>query len=226
MNRFFLIFSSILALSLAIPQEACFAIATPEVMAHAGHGDEFQATGGINRVEVKTETDSLLGIRVAPIATAAAGSGAVLIPVTAAVEDDGRQVVFVQYEGFYEPVEITIGETQGDWVEVTEGLSLGEQLVTEGSLSLYAESRKTQAAEAVSPDSSIPAAETLSKEEHIKADAEGIPHSHGDETHPDESERQGGISKQWLAAIGGGIGLLAGVVFLAKGNRSKGETSN
>ena len=138
-------------------------------LAHVGHGDEFQAEGGINRVEVKAETDSLLGIEVNPIEAAADGSGAVLIPVTALVDDAGRQLVFVQYENFYEPVPVTTGATQGDLVEVTEGLSVGEQLVTQGSLSLYAESRKTQTAEAT------PAAVD---EAHAQADAQGTPHSH------------------------------------------------
>ena len=226
MTRFFPIFGSVLALSLAM--------ATPEALAHAGHGDEFQATGGINRVEVKAETDSLLGIRVVPIEAAPdeTSGGAVFIPVTAAVEDEGRQIVFVQYEGFYEPVEITTGESQGDLIEVTDGLTVGEQLVTEGGLSLYAESRKTQAPEAAAADSAeseIPAAETLTEAEHAQADAEGIPHSHddGEEHHHDEAEGGGGLSKKLLAAIGGGVGLLVGGVVLAKGKGGNdGETSS
>ncbi|WOD37308.1 cobalt transporter (plasmid) [Nodosilinea sp. E11] len=144
-------------------------LSAPAALAHVGHGDEFQAEGGVNRVEVKAETDSLLGIEVNPIEAAADGSGAVLIPVTALVDDNGRQLVFVQYENFYEPVDVTIGSTQGDLIAVTDGLSVGEQLVTQGSLTLYAESRKTQTAEA------IPAAVD---EAHAQADAEGIPHSH------------------------------------------------
>lgn len=127
----------------------------PTVFAHVGHGDEFQAEGGINRVEVKAETDSLLGIEVTPIEPATDGSTTVLIPVTALVEDAGRQLVFVQYENFYEPVPVTTGATQGDLIEVTEGLSVGEQLVTQGSLSLYAESRKTQTAEAATSPETI-----------------------------------------------------------------------
>ncbi len=149
------------------------ALSAPGALAHVGHGDEFQAEGGVNRVEVKAETDSLLGIEVNPIEAAADGSAAVLIPVTALVDDAGRQLVFVQYENFYEPVPVTTGTTQGDLVEVTEGLSVGEQLVTQGSLSLYAESRKTQTAEAaVSPEA------VVTPETHAQADAEGIPHSH------------------------------------------------
>lgn len=142
------------------------ALSAPHALAHVGHGDEFQAEGGINRVEVKAETDSLLGIEVNPIEAATDGSGAVLIPVTALVDDNGRQLVFVQYENFYEPVDVTVGSTQGDLIAITDGLSVGEQLVTQGSLTLYAESRKTQTAEAT-PD-----------EAHAQADAEGTPHSH------------------------------------------------
>ncbi|WP_323250863.1 cobalt transporter [Spirulina sp. CCNP1310] len=121
---------------------------TPTVVfAHVGHGDEFQAEGGIDRVPVNAETDAVMGIEVTPIAAGAT----VLIPATALVEDNGRQLVFVQYENFYEPVPVTTGATQGELIEVTEGLSAGEQLVTQGSLSLYAESRKTQTAETETP---------------------------------------------------------------------------
>lgn len=221
MTRSLTLFSAVLVTSLALsmPQTA---------LSHAGHGDEFQATGGINRVEVKTETDSLLGIRVVPIE--AATGGAILIPVTAAVEDEGRQIVFVQYEGFYEPVEITTGASQGDLIEVTDGLSVGEQLVTAGGLSLYAESRKTKTAAATatdSPDGEISAA-ALTEAEHAQADAEGIPHSHGEgeEHHHEDELESGGLSKRVLAAIGGGVGLLAGAVFLAKGSGNRSETSN
>nr|WP_264314182.1 cobalt transporter [Pseudanabaena sp. PCC 7367] len=125
-------------------------IASPTaVFAHVGHGDEFQATGGINRVEVNAETDSFLGIEVKPIEPATDGSSAVFIPATAIVDVDGQQFVFVEYENFYEPVEISTGETQGELIEVLQELSVGERLVTQGSLSLYAESRKTQTTDSV-----------------------------------------------------------------------------
>lgn len=133
-----LLFSSVLALSLVM--------GTPAALAHADHGDEFQAEGGINRVTVNPDADALLGIQVSPI-EAVDDTGAVMIPISALVEDNGQQLVFVEYEGFYEPVTVTTGESQGELIEILEGLSVGEQLVTQGSLSLYAESRKTQTAE-------------------------------------------------------------------------------
>ena len=58
----FMLVSSILA--------ASFTISAPTVVfVHVGHGDEFQAKGGIGRVKVNAETDQLLGIVVTPIAS-------------------------------------------------------------------------------------------------------------------------------------------------------------
>jgi membrane fusion protein, cation efflux system len=131
------IISSILAVGLLIG-------APTIVLAHAGHGDEFQSEGGIGRVQVKAETDQMLGIAVEPIAAAPDGSSTVMIPVTALVDADGQQLVFVKSDDFYEPVEITTGGTQGDLVEVTQGLTVGENLVTQGGLSLYSESLKAK----------------------------------------------------------------------------------
>lgn len=197
--------SSVLALSLAL--------STPAAMAHVGHGDEFQAEGGVNRVEVKTETDSLLGIEVNPIETAVDGSAAVLIPVTALVDDAGQQLVFVQYENFYEPVPVTTGATQNDLIEVTDGLSVGEQLVTQGSLSLYAESRKTQTADAATSPEAL-----VTPQNHAQADAQGIPHSHdttGNLTQPSETAPPAGdlaqVSETAAPSRGFPWGIVVGI---------------
>ena len=131
------IFSSVLSVGLAIS-------APTVVLAHVGHGDEFQSEDGIGRVQVKAETDQMLGIAVEPIAPAPDGSSAVMIPATALVDADGQQLVFVKYNDFYEPVEVTTGTTQGELIEETQGLTVGENLVTQGGLSLYAESKKTK----------------------------------------------------------------------------------
>ncbi len=92
--------TSILSLSLIL--------STPSIsFAHVGHGDEFQATGGIEKVQVNPELDGLFGIEVNAIEKAASDGVGVMIPVTALVDADGKQLVFVQYENFYEPVEVT-----------------------------------------------------------------------------------------------------------------------
>jgi membrane fusion protein, cation efflux system len=197
---------------------ASLAIATPTVViAHVGHGDEFQAQGGVNRVKVSAETDSLMGIQVTPIA--AAGTGGVMIPVTALVDDSGKKLVFVQYDNFYEPVPVTTGATKGEMIEITKGLSAGEKLVTQGSLSLYAESRKTQGGETAAKPSGSPAASTAASPAasaaatqagnltHAQADAQGIPHSHdhaGGMVH--------GSPLKALAVVGGGLAVLGGAV--------------
>ena len=200
--KFVLLFSSLLALS--------FSIAPPGALAHGGHGDEFQATGGVNRVEINAETDPLLGIQVAPIEPAADGSAAVLIPVTALVDDNGRQLVFVQYESFYDPVDVVTGPTQGELIEITAGLSVGEQLVIQGSLSLYAESRKTQAATGLETDGSSPTAiaqtvETLDTSEPPVAQV--------------SADQSGGLPLKALAT--GGVIFVGSAIALLVSSRNK-----
>lgn len=185
------------------------------VLSHVGHGDEFQGTGGIERVEVNPENDQLLGIVVTPIEQSA--SNGVMIPVTALVEADGKQLVFVKYENFYEPVEVTTGETQGDLMEVTEGLSVGEQLVTQGSLSLYAESRKTKTAETEATSEPIITTETTSNSE----DAENTVKASESAT----AETSGGFPMMTVAAIGGGVVVLVGGALAVMGSGGKKKNS-
>lgn len=194
--------SSVLALSLTFA-------APSGVFAHIGHGDEFQAEGGIDRVAVNAETDEMLGIVVDPITANPEGNGGVYVPVTALVEADGKSLVFVRYESFYEPVFVTTGETQGELIAVTEGLSVGEELVTQGSLSLYAESRKTQTAttpevEETEADAIAPEDTTIIAENPAQTEAQSLPESNK------------GNFPIVKAAIGGlgGVVLLGGVVIV------------
>ncbi len=224
----FPLISSILTIGLTL--------STPTlVFGHVGHGDEFQATGGIERVQVNPETDPMLGIIVNPIAPAPNGSSAVMIPVTALVDADGKQLVFVQYENFYEPVEVTTGATQGEMIEVTKGLSVGEKLVTQGSLSLYAESRKTQTVETVATSEQIDSSDSTAQT-HAQVDAQGIPHSHdtsgnlvssGEAT---ATEQPSEFPLVTVAAIGGGTALLLGglsaIAFMGGSRQKKRLFSN
>lgn len=197
-------------------KKQCLTLGVPSVvLSHVGHGDEFQATGGIERVEVNPENDQVLGIVVTPIEQSA--TNGVMIPVTALVEADGKQLVFVKYENFYEPVEVTTGETQGDLMEVTEGLSVGEQLVTQGSLSLYAESRKTKTAETEPTSEPIITTETTSNSE----DAENAVKASESAT----EETSGGFPMMTVAAIGGGVVVLVGGALAVMGSGGKKENS-
>lgn len=217
--------SGIFALGLAVSAPTS---APTVVFAHVGHGDEFQAQGGVNRVQVNAATDQMLGILVTPIKPAANGSSTVLVPATAVVDANGKQIVFVQYENFYEPVPITTGATKGELVEVNQGLSAGEKLVTQGSLSLYAESRKTQTATASPSPAAITSPQPGSP--HAQADAQGIPHSHdaaGNLDQPGETTPQsGGFPMGILAAVGGGAVLLGAIAMLGNGRKKKSTFSD
>ncbi|MGD1805249.1 cobalt transporter [Dapis sp. BLCC M126] len=206
---------SILTLSLTLG-------APTVVLSHVGHGDEFQATGGIERVRVNPETDSLLGIVVTPIAQNAYNSYAVMVPVTALVDADGKQLVFVKYENFYEPVEVETGATQGEMVEITQGLSIGEQLVTQGSLSLYAESRKTKTAETTATPEAIASPQTNETKAQAQADENVAQKS--EELSAQTTQESSGIPIMGiLAAVGGGAAVLVGAIAMM-GNRSKSTT--
>ncbi len=213
--------SCILALGLAVS-------APTVVFAHVGHGDEFQSEGGINRVQVNAKTDPLLGIEITPIASAADGSATVMVPVTALVDADGKQLVFVQYENFYEPVPVKTGATKGELLEVTEGLAVGEKLVTQGSLSLFAESRKSQTATASPSPAAI--ASPQPDATHAQADAQGIPHSHnaaGNLVQSGETAPQaGGLPIKTLAAVSGGAVLLVGTIAVVSTRKKKSAFSD
>lgn len=123
-------------------------------MAHVGHGDEFQQQGDVRQVKASAEIDALLGITTAP---AAATGGVVTIPVAAVVDADGKPLVFVKSGTTYDPVFIQTGASQGDQIEVTDGVTAGENVVTQGGLLLYAESKKSQTAAAPSAEGATPA---------------------------------------------------------------------
>ena len=225
MKRFSLInplFAAILALSAPTVLSPVLAAG---VFAHVGHGDEFQAKGGVQRVPVKAETDQLLGIEVKAIAPATGGGKAVMIPVTSMVEADGKQLVFVQYGNFYEPVPITTGATKGDLIEVTEGLSIGEKLVTQGSLTLYAESRKTQSpsTSAASPSSTASSATNAkpnSPAGSSNGNASNNTSANATNAANTGSTPQGGFPMGILALAGGGAVVLVGAIAVM-GNRKK-----
>ncbi len=126
-------------------------------MAHVGHGDEFQQTGDVRQVKASAEIDSLLGITTA---AATEAGGVVTIPVAAVVDADGKPLVFVKYGASYDPVFIQTGASQGDQIAVTDGVTVGEKVVNQGALSLYAESKKSQSAAAASGEGATTAAAT------------------------------------------------------------------
>jgi len=64
----------------------------------------------------------------------------VAVPAAAVVEADGKQIVYVQNGNAYQPVEVTLGQTSGNMVEVKSGLFDGDMVVTQRANQLYAQS--------------------------------------------------------------------------------------
>jgi cation efflux system membrane fusion protein len=128
-------------------------------MAHVGHGDEFQQQGNVRQVKASADIDSMLGITTAPAKEA---GGVVSIPVAAVVDAGGKPLAFVKSGTTYDPVFLQTGASQGDQIAITDGsISPGDNVVTQGALSLYAESKKSQsavAARAAAPAAAAPAA--------------------------------------------------------------------
>ncbi|GAB1543861.1 efflux RND transporter periplasmic adaptor subunit [Scytonema sp. NUACC21] len=62
------------------------------------------------------------------------------VPSSAVVEANGKQQVYVQSGNTYQPVEVTLGQTSGDMVEVKTGLFEGDLVVTQRATQLYAQS--------------------------------------------------------------------------------------
>lgn len=131
-------------------------------VAHVGHGDEFQQQGNVRQVKASPELDSMLGITTAPATEAA---GVVTIPVAAVVDADGKPLAFVKSGTTYDPVFLKTGASQGDQIEITDGsISPGDNVVTQGGLSLYAESKKSQSAAAPSGEGTTTATASTAAE--------------------------------------------------------------
>lgn len=62
------------------------------------------------------------------------------IPSAAVVDTNGKQSVYVQNGNAYQAVEVTLGQTSGDMVEVKSGLFEGDLIVTQRAPQLYAQS--------------------------------------------------------------------------------------
>lgn len=65
------------------------------------------------------------------------GHTALAIPSEAIQELDGKQIAFVQRDGtHFEKRELKLGDSSGEWVEVKDGVSAGEKIVSRGAFYL------------------------------------------------------------------------------------------
>jgi len=62
------------------------------------------------------------------------------IPSSALVDANGKKVVYVQNGNAFQSVEVTLGQTSGDLVEIKSGLFEGDLIVTQRAPQLYAQS--------------------------------------------------------------------------------------
>lgn len=85
------------------------------------------------------------------------------VPRSALIETNGRQLVFVENGNSFEPVDVSLGRTAGDRVEVESGLFEGDQVVTQRANQLYAQSLRGGSSEpAVAEPPSPPRGEGVS----------------------------------------------------------------
>jgi cobalt-zinc-cadmium efflux system membrane fusion protein len=63
---------------------------------------------------------------------------ALYIPVSAVVFNEGKTIAFVEENGFFYPVEISIGKRIGDYYQLISGLKEGQNVVVKGTVHLKA----------------------------------------------------------------------------------------
>jgi len=69
----------------------------------------------------------------------------ILIPIESVVRDEnGDKLVYVEIEpGGYSPREIITGYSRGGWIEIYDGLTVGERIVAEGAFAIKSEAGKS-----------------------------------------------------------------------------------
>ncbi|WNZ27346.1 efflux RND transporter periplasmic adaptor subunit [Leptolyngbya sp. NK1-12] len=82
----------------------------------------------------------------------------VAIPSSALVEMNGKSIVYVQNGNAYQPVEVTVGQTSGEWLEIRDGLFEGDRVVTQRATQLYAQSLRGGPPKPESTEPAAPAA--------------------------------------------------------------------
>jgi cation efflux system membrane fusion protein len=120
----------------------------PPASAHVGHGDEFQQQGDVRQVKANADTDALLGVLTEKPQQ---GPDGLSVPAAAVVDADGKPLVFVKTATTYDPVFVQTGATSGDRVRIIRGVDATEDVVVQGALSLYAESKKSQQSDTAQP---------------------------------------------------------------------------
>lgn len=99
-------------------------------------------------VPVKAELDNANGLlklgmfAQLEILTEQSSRNVLVIPTSAVVEANGKQLVYLQNGDAFQPVEVTLGQTSEQLVEVKSGLFEDDLIVTQRAPQLYAQSLK------------------------------------------------------------------------------------
>jgi cobalt-zinc-cadmium efflux system membrane fusion protein len=123
------------------------------------------------------------------------------IPSSAVVEANGKKLVYVQNGNAFQPVEVTLGQTSGDMVEVKTGLFEGDLVVTQRAPQLYAQSLRGGSAEGKSQK------------------AKGKSEQEGDSSSQNPKSQIPNSLPWWLVGTAGGVAIATGAFWL--GRRSK-----
>lgn len=92
---------------------------------------EIENPGGVLKPGMFAELEVLTGETAVSI---------LAIPNAAVVDANGKKLVYVQNGNAYQSVEVGLGQTSGDMVEVKTGLFAGDLVVTQRATQLYAQS--------------------------------------------------------------------------------------
>jgi cobalt-zinc-cadmium efflux system membrane fusion protein len=68
-------------------------------------------------------------------------SAAISLPQSAVLENNGKSIVFVAEGNAYKQRQVQVGIKSGDRVEIIDGLSAGDRVVTKGNYLLFQQSK-------------------------------------------------------------------------------------
>ena len=97
------------------------------------------------------------------IVTDRSSTAVVAIPTTAIVEANGKKLVYVQSGDTFQAVEVSLGRTTGDLAEVKAGLFVGDRVVTQRGMLLYAQSLRGSTIESPPERQPQPTAKTTDR---------------------------------------------------------------
>lgn len=76
-----------------------------------------------------------------------------VVPTSAVMDSGTEQLVFLYHEdGLFEPRHVSVGKRTREWVEITDGVAAGDQVVTNGNFLIDSESSLRAAIQRMMPD--------------------------------------------------------------------------